>query len=168
MAEPLKLFAVQLRRLGVAEIVLNCPSFGTAGVGFADKVELVTGVGPFNEQERCLHVFVTAKAGSSETPSLPNFRVTVVGEFHISDESNLGFPVEKFPLWAGRNGAAVLMPFLREKVYNTTQNTGFAAIIFPLVEVPVFKVGAPDDAAQIPSVSGTAPTGAPSQPQLMK
>lgn len=144
MAEALKLFPVQLRRIGIAEVALRCPAFGNPGAPFSEKVDLATGVGPYDAENRVLQVLVTATAGNMSVPSTPSLRVTVVGEFHIPDESQLSFPIEKLPQWAGRNGAVVLMPFLREQVYAFTQNTGYAPVIFPLVEVPLFKVSPPE------------------------
>jgi hypothetical protein len=142
---------VQLRRIGIAEVALSCPAFGQPTIPFAPQVDLATGVGPYNATDRTIHVMGTAsstKRTDGDTSPSPvgdaSFKITVVGEFHVPDETKLQFPLEKLPIWAGRNGAAVLLPFLREQVYSLTRNTGFGPVLIPLLEVVPFKVSPPD------------------------
>jgi preprotein translocase subunit SecB len=157
MPEPLKPFPVQLRRIGIGEIAFKCQGFGEPSMPIAEKVDIRTSVGPYDVETGCIQVFVMALADTKESPLPYDLRVSVVGEFHVEDENKLGFPLEKLPLWAQRNGAAILLPFLRELVFSITKRTGFGPLMLPLVEVPVFRVNAPTLPERISGLPASAP-----------
>jgi preprotein translocase subunit SecB len=70
-------------------------------------------------------------------------KLTLHGLFEVNDITRLGFDSEGLKKWAEKNGALVLLPFLREAVYSFTQKTGFQPLLIPLVETTAFRVTPP-------------------------
>lgn len=143
MAEPLKTFPVQLRRVGIAEISYECQAFGQPGVKLVENIDLTTGIGPYDAQTKSLIVFLTVASKPKPEGVKHTLKISVVGEFAIVDEAALPFPVEKLPQWAEKSGVAVLFPFLRELLFSVTQKSGFSPVMLPMIEVAPYRIQPP-------------------------
>lgn len=155
-------FPIQLLRVDISEIAYKCDGFSVPTQAPVDEFNLTVLVSPFSPESKSVQVGLTFDAPAAQPSSdaerplaeaeAPKkgisrdykLKITVHGLFSVVDQSRLPFPLEKIRGWAEKNGAIILMPFLREAVYMISQKTGFQPIMIPMVEVSAFRVGAPN------------------------
>lgn len=141
---------IQLSSVFVKELHIYADDPPSAG-GELDNLRfaLEVGTGTYNPQDKTVAVGVRllSKGESEEnddaeanndTPShSPSLRVEILGKFIVDDES---FPVDKIGEWAEKNAPYILLPYLREHVYSLTMRAGYAPLILPMYQVPVFNL----------------------------
>ena len=82
-------------------------------------------ISPFDENTKRVQVTIGAEFGFQSDPqkAQPPFSLKVVmtGEFAIADD----FPRDKIQLWANRNAACVIYPYLRERMHYMSSQGGY-------------------------------------------
>jgi preprotein translocase subunit SecB len=168
-AQPsLPLFPIQLRKVDVGQVAYNCHGFSDPTITPATKFGLTVAVSPFAEADRSLQVSLTFQCSSeppnSVYPHPYSLAMTLHGEFGVELE-RLKFDADGIRKWGEKNGALVLLPFLREAVYSFTQKTGFRPLLIPLIETAAFSVMPPPprpgaDMATLSTTQARAPAPA--------
>ncbi len=64
-------------------------------------------------------------------------RVSIAGHFEVDEDA---FDVAHIDRFAERNAPAILIPYIREQAYSLSMRAGVEAVIFPLVQVPIFRL----------------------------
>lgn len=98
---------------------------------------------PFDENTKRVQVNLGAEFGFQADPQKPqtpfSLKVVMTGEFAIADD----FPRDKIQLWATRNAAFVIYPYLRERLYYMSSQGGYPPIMLPLLQIPTIKFEKP-------------------------
>ena len=111
----------------------------------ADKIDesdirFVQDISPFNEDTKRVQVSIGAEFGFQNGKGKPqppfSLKVVMTGEFAIADD----FPRDKIQLWATRNAAFVIYPYLRERLHYMCSQGGYPPIMLPLLQIPTIKV----------------------------
>lgn len=141
-------FPIQLRKVDVGQLNYDCQGFSDPTVAPATQFTLNVNVSPISgtAPERTFQVSLVFRCDSRPDSPFPHkysLMMAIHGEFVVGDVSRLNFNEEGIKNWAERNGALVLLPFLRESVYSFTQKTGFKPLLIPLVETSAFRVMPP-------------------------
>ncbi len=144
MEEGLKPFPIQLNKLGVLEMEFHSKRFGNPSEELMDDVKLGVGVGKFDANQKRIQVFLSASASNDNDGADFDLKVTIVGEFVVTNEDDLPFPIENIPNWAEKDGSALLLPSMRLLLSDITMKTGYRPFVLPLVEVARFKVNPPE------------------------
>ena len=166
MAEPaapsLPLFPIQLRKVDIGQVSYDCQGFSDSAIAPATQFSLNVAVSNILEDERTFQVTLTfrceAKPPESPYPHKYSLMMALHGEFVVGDITRLNFDTDGLKRWGERNGALVLLPFLREAVYSFTQKTGFKPLLIPLVETSAFRVTPPP----VPGPGRPTPSAQPS------
>jgi len=107
------------------------------------EIRFIQNASSFDEQTKRVQVTLTAEFGFQtdlKKPSPPfSLKVSITGEFVIADE----FPRDKVQLWASRNAAFVIYPYLRERLHYVSSQGGYPPIMLPLLQIPTIKVEKP-------------------------
>jgi preprotein translocase subunit SecB len=155
----LPLFPIQLQKVDIGEVSYSCHGFSDSSIAPATEVNLTVSVSPFDEKSRSFQVTLMFKCSSTPpTSPLPypySLMMALHGNFQVGDVKRFGLDGAGIEKWGERNGAMVLLPFLRESVYSFTQKTGFQPLLIPLVETTAFKVMPP---SQPPTASAAMAT----------
>jgi preprotein translocase subunit SecB len=64
-------------------------------------------------------------------------RISIAGHFEVDEEA---FDVSDVDKFAERNAPVILIPYIREQAYSLSMRAGVEGVIFPLVQVPVFRL----------------------------
>lgn len=93
----------------------------------------------YNKSEQMFSVKVEIEVEPEKEPGLKPYdmRASIAGHFKV-DEDN--FPSDKIYAFAESNAPIILIPYLREQAYSLTVRAGVDPLIFPLVQVPSFKL----------------------------
>lgn len=70
-------------------------------------------------------------------------RIKIAGHFEVDEEK---FPIEHINNFAENNAPIILIPYIREQAYSLSIRAGVEPVIFPLVQVPVFRIVKPEQA----------------------
>jgi preprotein translocase subunit SecB len=156
-------FAIQLTKVDVGEVAYSCGGFSNPTITPNEAFDLTVVVSKFDPADATLQVSITFASKPEETENQPfdySLKITVHGEFQADlpklQESGLIWGDEEFRKWGSKNGALVLMPFLRETVHTFTQKTGFKPFIVPMIEVAAFQVKPPGSAKRNDQLETTA------------
>jgi preprotein translocase subunit SecB len=107
------------------------------------EIKIVQTVMPFDEVTKRVQITLSAEFGFESTAQKPkppfSVKVAITGEFAIADV----FPREKIPLWANRNAAFAIFPYLREGLYYITVQGGYPPILLPLLQIPTLQIERP-------------------------
>lgn len=113
------------------------------------EIHFTQQISPFDERQKRVQVTLGAEFGFQVGPEKPkppfSVKVVMTGEFSISDE----FPRDKIQLWAYRNAAFVIFPYLRERLYYITSQAGYPPILLPLIQIPTIKIETPQPAKHV-------------------
>jgi preprotein translocase subunit SecB len=77
------------------------------------------------------------------------FVITVHGMFEVDTTR---FKAEHVEPWAETNAPLVLYPYVREVAFSLTGRMGFPEAILPLMEIPTFRVVAPEGAGPVAKI----------------
>lgn len=161
----LPLFPIQLRKVDIGEVAYICQGFSDSSIAPATDINLTVAVSPFDEENRSFQVTLAFRCASTPPKSpLPypySLTMTLHGEFRVGDVKRFGLDSEGIQKWGEKNGAMVLLPFLRESVYSFTQKTGFQPLLIPLVETTAFKVMPPSQPPAATAAIATVVSAAP-------
>lgn len=170
-AASLPLFPIQLRKVDIGEVVYRCQGFSDPSVMPTTEFQLSVIVSPFVEAQKSLQVTLSFRSEStppgSPIPHAYFLSMALHGEFGVTDLERLKMDAEGIRKWGERNGALVLLPFLREAVYSFTQKTGFRPLLIPLVETAAFRVTPPPRPVKALSAEGGTTTEARSNPVIV-
>ena len=64
-------------------------------------------------------------------------RIKIAGHFEVDEEK---FPIEQINNFAENNAPVILIPYIREQAYSLSIRAGVDPVLFPLVQVPVFRI----------------------------
>lgn len=105
-----------------------------------NQVKIGQRVSAFDEITKRVQITLVAEYGfepEQQGPKTPfSVRVVMTGEFAIADS----FPRDKIALWANKNAAFAIFPYLREKLHSVTIQGGYPPILLPLLQIPTLKV----------------------------
>lgn len=73
----------------------------------------------------------------SETDRPFEMRIKVAGHFEVDEDR---FDIAEIDKFAEISGPVILTPFLREHAYSLSLRAGVDPVIFPLVQVPIFRL----------------------------
>lgn len=93
----------------------------------------------YNKSEKMFSVKVEIEVEPEKELSLKPYemRASIAGHFKVDEEK---FPKDKIYAFAESNAPIILIPYLREQAYSLTVRAGVDPLIFPLVQVPSFKL----------------------------
>lgn len=140
---PHKLHAIQLVAVQPLVLSVSVQCDPEEMKNFEGSIQLESSHSEYDEENKVLQVKVRALI--PEECNLPlSLHVEIVGAFKV-DESQ--FRKDDIDSWARKNAPLVLYPFLREQVFSLSVRVGAPGLIIPLIEVPTFKVVAPNSSA---------------------
>ena len=108
-----------------------------------EEVKISHGHTKYDPESKTIQAGLILEVGLDDAKkSDPGFsiRIELFGNFTV-DESR--FDVRYVEDWAKRNSQFILMPDMREQVYNLTSRCELPPLILPLLEVPSFEVKKP-------------------------
>lgn len=140
-------FPIQLRKVDISEVSYRCQAFSDSAVSPTESFELNVSVTRKPEDGESMQVaLVFNTTNEPKTSSVPfgySLSLALHGDFRIGPAARTKLGEDGIKRWGEKNGALVLLPFLREAVYTFTQKTGFKPILIPLIETAAFRVTPP-------------------------
>lgn len=93
----------------------------------------------YDETEKMFSVKVEIEVEPEKESALKPYemRLSIAGHFKVDEDH---FPNDKIYTFAERNAPIILIPYIREQAYSLTVRAGVEPLIFPLVQVPSFKL----------------------------
>ncbi|SDS79041.1 preprotein translocase subunit SecB [Pseudomonas prosekii] len=82
-----------------------------------------------------LEMNIEPESGAVDRPY--EMRIKIAGHFEVDEEK---FPIEHINNFAENNAPVILIPYIREQAYSLSIRAGVDPVIFPLVQVPVFRI----------------------------
>lgn len=144
--QPYKKHPIQLVWVKVIELSIKADtSVDQRTAPDAHSFSLSIGHTEYDEENKQVATRVSASIKAEEDKSPFDLRVELMGSFEVDDSQ---FPAHFVNDWAGKNAALVLYPYLREHVYSLTSRSEHGGVLLPLLEVPTFKVVAPESISQ--------------------
>jgi preprotein translocase subunit SecB len=151
----LRLYPIQATHIGVRELYIKANEAPDDAVGLDESdYELFVGHSDYDAEEKSITIAIRIEAGrrseeseteeeDEEQKERPPFhlRVRMIGVFTVDDSL---FPADRIYEWAKRNSLYIMYPYLREHVYALSSRAGFSPMLLPLVEVPLFRIAAPE------------------------
>jgi preprotein translocase subunit SecB len=85
-----------------------------------------------------LEMAVSPNHDDDGNPDRPfEMRIMIAGHFEVDDAA---FPIDKVHHWAENNAPVILIPYMREHAFSVSLRGGVTPVLFPLIQVPTFKV----------------------------
>ncbi|MDD1956475.1 protein-export chaperone SecB [Pseudomonas sp. 8209] len=93
----------------------------------------------YDKSEKMFSVKLDMEVEPDVEDKLKSFemRLSIAGHFKVDEDA---FPTDKIYNFAERNAPIILIPYIREHAYSLTVRAGVEPLIFPLVQVPSFKL----------------------------
>ncbi len=132
---------IQLSNLTVDEVYFKRLIWGDLE-GYPSDFALTVSRSDYDAEEKTISVRIEMKvapnfdeAGEPDRPF--EMRILIAGHFEVDDTA---FPVELVHHWAETNAPVILIPYMREHAYSVSLRGGVSPVLFPLVQVPTFKI----------------------------
>ncbi|HCE9668800.1 TPA: hypothetical protein ACIR4Z_001801 [Pseudomonas aeruginosa] len=132
---------IQLSNLTVDEIYFKRVAWDDSE-DYPRDFSLTVSRSDYDAEEKTISVRLEMKivptldeAGEPDRPF--EMRLLIAGHFEVDDSA---FPVEHVHNWAETNAPIILIPYLREHAYSVSMRGGVSPVLFPLVQVPTFKI----------------------------
>ncbi|KGE69701.1 MULTISPECIES: protein-export chaperone SecB [Pseudomonas] len=132
--------AIQLSNITVDELyikILDRESFD--GKSFPRDFSLTVSRSDYDAEDKVISVRLEMNLQpESEIIDRPfEMRIKIAGHFEV-DEDN--FPMEQINNFAENNAPVLLIPYIREQAYSLSIRAGVDPVLFPLVQVPIFRI----------------------------
>ncbi|WP_092274776.1 protein-export chaperone SecB [Pseudomonas prosekii] len=132
--------AIQLSNITVDELyikTLDRESF--VDKDFPRDFSLTVSRSEYDPEEKIISVRlemnIEPESGAVDRPY--EMRIKIAGHFEVDEEK---FPIEHINNFAENNAPVILIPYIREQAYSLSIRAGVDPVIFPLVQVPVFRI----------------------------
>lgn len=137
---------IQLLNVSVEELHLKIIDRELLSGDYPREFGLTVGRSDYNSEDKTIAVRMLMEIepvfdenGNSDRPF--EMKICICGYFDVDDTA---FPVDKVHDWAEKNAPVILIPYMRENAYSLSLRCGIEPVIFPLVQVPTFKIAPPD------------------------
>lgn len=129
---------IQLLNITVEEVFFK-KNYQNQEEKYDNEFSLVVSRSEYDAEEKMFSVKLDMIIESEkEGPQRPyDMRISISGHFSVDEDQ---FPNDQIYKFADHNAPILLIPYIREHAYSMSTRAGVDPIIFPLVQVPTFKL----------------------------